>query len=356
MILTAANLPAEIHTIEDVSSACELVRNGFTRMRTEVGKVIVGQQRVVDLILVAILADGHVLLEGPPGLGKTLLVRTLGEVLNLTNGRIQCTADLMPADIVGTTMVHEEPNSKTRRFTFCEGPVFHQLLLADEINRATPKCQSALLESMQEHSVSIDGTTRALPEPFFVLATQNPIEQEGTYPLPEAQLDRFMFKIDVGYASRHDLSEILTRTTGSTKVELGVVVDGDFILATQKLLCNILIAPHIQDYVTRLVLATHYKSPFAPNWIKDNMLVGASPRAAQAIVSSAKVAAVVDGRFAVSRRDVQAVAVPALQHRIVRTFEAETDGRTSSSMIDRILEEVPSVLTEEDGPIGREDV
>lgn len=225
--------------------------------------------------------------------------------------------------------------------------MFHQLLLADEINRATPKCQSALLESMQEHSVSIDGDTRPLPEPFFVLATQNPIEQEGTYPLPEAQLDRFMFKILVTHSTREELSEIITRTTSGLHVEATTIVDGDFILACQQLICHVVIAPHIQDYIARLVLATHAGSPHAPAWVTENISIGASPRGAQAIVSAAKVAAVVDGRFAVSRRDIRALAVPALQHRIVRTFEAETDARSTGEMIRRLLDEVPTLLRED---------
>jgi len=344
MIFSASKLPVHINSSTDVREGCEVIRAGFASMRTEIGKVIVGQQRIVDLVLVSIFANGHVLLEGPPGLGKTLLVRTLGDVLHLSTGRIQCTADLMPADIVGTTIVDHNESTNARQFTFREGPVFHNILLADEINRATPKCQSALLESMQEHSVSIDGVTRNLPVPFFVLATQNPIEQEGTYPLPEAQLDRFLIKITVGYSSREELNEIVDRTTSLQNIEASTVIEGDFILAVQQFARQVLIAPHIQDYVIRLVLSTHADSEFSPAWISDDILVGASPRAAQAIVTCAKVAAIIDGRFAVSHRDIRAIAIPALQHRIVRSFEAETDGRTASSMVDRLLDEIPEFV------------
>jgi len=344
MIFSASDLPTDITNTQDVRLGCDVICKGFASMRTEIGKIIVGQQRIVDLVLVSIFADGHVLLEGPPGLGKTLLVKTLGEVLNLTTGRIQCTADLMPADIVGTTIVDQNISANTREFTFKEGPVFHNLLLADEINRATPKCQSALLESMQERSVSIDGITRKLPIPFFVLATQNPIEQEGTYPLPEAQLDRFLLKIDVGYSSRSELNEIVDRTTSQKTAQADIVIDADFILGVQQFARQVVIAPHIQDYVTRLILSTHANSDYAPVWVADDILVGASPRAAQAIVSCAKVAAIIDGRFAVSHRDIRSIAVPALQHRLVRTFEAELSGRTAGSMVDRLLDELPTYL------------
>jgi MoxR-like ATPase len=345
---SASHLPKEITSVEDVRAGCKIIRRGFDGMRSEISNVVVGQKRVVDMVLVSIFANGHVLLEGPPGLGKTLLVRTLGEVLNLSTGRIQCTADLMPADIVGTTIVDYNEATGSREFTFRKGPVFHNVLLADEINRATPKCQAALLESMQERSVSIDGVTRDLPVPFFVLATQNPIEQEGTYPLPEAQLDRFLLKINVGYSSRTELNEIVERTTTGKNVDTEIIVNGDFIIGVQEFVRQVFIAPHIQDYVTRLVLATHGDSDHAPEWVSNDILVGASPRAAQAIVSCAKVAAIIDGRFAVSHRDVHAIAVPALQHRIVRTFEAETAARTSCSMVDRLLQDVPLFMMEDE--------
>jgi len=341
MILTSKDLPTETTTPEEVRQAFGIIRTSFIRMRQQMSEVIVGQQRVIDLVLVAILADGHVLLEGPPGLGKTLLVRTLGDVLALSNSRIQCTADLMPADIVGTTIVDEEQGSSSRRFSFRKGPVFHQLLLVDEINRATPKTQSAMLEAMQERSVSVDGTTRMLPEPFFVLATQNPIEQEGTYPLPEAQLDRFMFKIDVQHSNREEMNEILARTTAMLDSDASTTTDASFLLSAQQVLRQVVIAPHIQDFVTRLILATHPNSEYSPSWISRDVVVGASPRGAQAVIRGAKVAAVIDGRFSVSLRDIEAVAVPALQHRIVRSFEAQTANRLAVDVIEELVREVP---------------
>ena len=292
------------------------------------------------MVLVAIFADGHVLLEGPPGLGKTLLVETLSNTLKLTHSRIQCTADLMPADIVGTTIVDEHESTGKREFRFEEGPVFCQLLLADEINRATPKCQSALLEAMQEGSVSVDGVTHALPAPFFIMATQNPIEQEGTYPLPEAQLDRFMFKINVSHSNQDELNEILNRTTSDSVTHSKTVIDAAFVKSAQVFLKNITISGHVQDYVARLILATHSDSEYAPSWIRDEIQVGVSPRASQAIVSSAKVVAVISGRYAVSIDDINKVAVSALQHRMTRTFEAQAAFISEQGIIERLIAEI----------------
>ncbi len=333
-------MPDEYVSVSDVKESCQIFRDAFVHLKKEIGNVIVGNSSVIDLVLVAIFADGHVLLEGPPGLGKTLLVETLSDTLKLSHSRIQCTADLMPADVVGTTIVDEHELTQKREFRFERGPVFCQLLLADEINRATPKCQSALLESMQERSVSIDGVTHALPSPFFVLATQNPIEQEGTYPLPEAQLDRFMFKINVTHANQSEMNEILNRTTTDTIQYAKSVIDEEIVLQAQSFLKHISISGHVQDYVARLVLATHAGSEFAPKWVKDEIQVGVSPRASQAIVSSAKVVAVINGRFAVSIDDIKKVAVAALQHRMTRTFEAQTAFISEQSIVERLIDEL----------------
>ena len=333
-------LPIEYNTVSDVKEGCQIFREAFKQLKHELSNVIVGNSSVIDLVLVAIFADGHVLLEGPPGLGKTLLVETLSNTLNLTHARIQCTADLMPADVVGTTIVDEHEYTGKREFRFERGPVFCQLLLVDEINRATPKCQSSLLESMQERSVSVDGVTHALPTPFFVLATQNPIEQEGTYPLPEAQLDRFMFKINVKHSNQNELNEILNRTTSDIATHASTVIDAEFVTSAQAFLKNITISGHVQDYVARLILATHADSEYAPHWIQDEIQIGVSPRASQAIVSSAKVVSVINGRYAVSIEDINTVAVSALQHRMTRTFEAQTAFISEQSIIERLIDEI----------------
>jgi MoxR-like ATPase len=324
-----------------VKRACAAFRDVFAALRREIGRVIVGQSEVVDQTLIALFANGHVLLEGVPGLGKTLLVRTLGRVLNLPFARIQFTPDLMPSDITGTSVVVEDPRSGRRQFTFRPGPIFSQLLLADEINRATPKSQAALLEAMQERSVTVAGRTHALAQPFLVMATQNPIEQEGTYPLPEAQLDRFLFKIVVPYTTRGEMNRIVGRTTTTDPSAVSQVLDGASILEAQRLACRVVVAPHVQDYAIRLVLATHPGGPLSTAESQRYIHVGVSPRAAQALVSGAKVMAIVEGRYAVAFKDIGRIAKASLRHRILRSFEAEADGVSTDDIIDGLLERVP---------------
>ncbi|MHB1307307.1 MAG: AAA family ATPase [Limisphaerales bacterium] len=315
-------------------------RETYSALRNEIGKVIVGQTEIVDGTLTAILGGGHVLLEGVPGLGKTLLVRTLSEVLDLSFSRIQFTPDLMPADILGTNLVMEMPDGR-RMFQFQKGPIFAHLILADEVNRATPKTQSAMLEAMQEHSVTAGGELRRLSEPFFVLATQNPIDQEGTYPLPEAQLDRFFFKLLVGYPSAVELTEVLNRTTENVKVQLNRVVTRDAILELQRLVRQVPVATHVKDYAVRLVLATHPKTTTAMPIATQFLRFGSSPRGAQTLMLAGKVRALAEGRFNVSFDDIQAVALPAMRHRLILNFEAEAEGVTTDHILGQILKEVP---------------
>ena len=315
-------------------------RQTYAALRGEISKTIVGHDAIVDGTLIALLAGGHVLLEGVPGLGKTLLVRTLSEVLDLTFNRIQFTPDLMPADILGTNIVMEVPGGR-REFQFQKGPIFAHLLLADEINRATPKTQSALLEAMQEHSVTAGGEIRRLEEPFFVMATQNPIDQEGTYPLPEAQLDRFFFKLLVGYPSGVELTEVLTRTTEGTKASVGKVLDREKLLELMALVRQVPVASHVKDYAVRLVLATHTKTETAAPIANQYLRFGSSPRGAQTLVLAGKVRALVQGRFNVSFDDVHAMAPAALRHRLILNFEAEAEGITTDHIITHIMKEVP---------------
>ena len=331
-------LEGGLDDIESVRKRCEKFRELFMALRKEIGTVLVGQNQVVDLTLAALFADGHVLLEGVPGLGKTLLVRTLGATLGLSFSRVQFTPDLMPADITGTTLFVEDPNTGRRSFSFRPGPVFAQLVLADEINRATPKSQSALLEAMQEKSVTVGGLTRPLERPFFVMATQNPIEQEGTYPLPQAQLDRFLLKILVPAAQRDEMNEVLRRTTTGVTSAPRQVLDAGRILAAQKLARQIVVAPHVQDYLIRLVLSTHPGGEHCPKDLAEYIRIGVSPRGAQAIVSAAKIVAMMDGRYAVSFADVKTVAAPALRHRLERSFEAEADGVTTDNIVEELLQ------------------
>ena len=309
-------------------------------LRAELGKVIVGQDAVVEGTLIALFAGGHVLLEGVPGLGKTLLVRTLGEVLDLSFSRIQFTPDLMPADILGTNIVMEIAGGR-REFQFQRGPIFAQLVLADEINRATPKTQSALLEAMQEHQVTAGGELRKLVEPFFVMATQNPIDQEGTYPLPEAQLDRFFFKILVGYPSAEELTEVLSRTTTGVRAGVERVLTHEALLELMKLVREVPVASHVKDYAVRLVLATHPKTETAAPIASQYLRFGSSPRGGQTLLLAGKVRALTEGRFNVSFDDIEAVAAAALRHRLILNFEAEAEGITTDHIIGQILRDVP---------------
>jgi MoxR-like ATPase len=314
-------------------------RKAYGKVFREIGKVIVGHSDIVHGILTCLFVGGHALLEGVPGLGKTLLVRTLSQVLDLKFNRIQFTPDLMPSDIIGTNIISETAEGK-RAFTFQAGPLFAQIVLADEINRATPKTQSALLEAMQEHSVTVGGTIHRLEEPFFVMATQNPIEQEGTYPLPEAQLDRFFFKLVVNYSGREEMATILDRTTRGEWPKAEKVMDGSQIQQWQQLVREVLVAPQVQDYAIRLVLATHPGGDYAAADTNRYIRCGASPRGAQALVLGAKVRALLEGRYNVSFEDIRKVYLPALRHRILLNFEAQAENIPSDVVLQAILKEV----------------
>ena len=323
-----------------MQAEAEAFRDRYHAVREMIGRVIVGHDDIVHGVLTAVLCGGHCLLEGVPGLGKTMLVRTLSRVLDLDFNRIQFTPDLMPADILGTNMIVEDAEGH-RRFEFQRGPVFTQILLADEINRATPKTQSAMLETMQEGTVTAGGTRFELDQPFFVLATQNPIEQEGTYPLPEAQLDRFLFKLVVGYSSREDLNTIVQRTTRDEKIDLEKVMDGAEILKWQHLVRQVILADHVQDYLVRLNLATHPDGPHSVDATNSYVRWGASPRGAQTLALASKVRALLEGRYNVSFEDVRRVFLPAMRHRVLLNFEAQAEGIDPDQVLLDILEKVP---------------
>jgi MoxR-like ATPase len=309
-------------------------------IETEVARVIVGQQEVVRGVIICILAGKHALLEGVPGLGKTMLIRSLADALDLKFSRIQFTPDLMPADITGTDILEDDEHGRKVK-QFQSGPVFANLILADEINRATPKTQSALLEAMQEASVTVANRTFILEPPFFVLATQNPLEMEGTYPLPEAQLDRFMFKVNVRYPSVNDLVTVLERTTGVDVPHAEKVADGREIIAMGRLALNTPVASHVNDYVARLIVASHPEDPSAPERVKNFVRYGASPRGAQALIIGGKINALLEGRFNVSFEDIQAIAMPALRHRLLLNFEGLAEGITADEIISDLLKSVP---------------
>jgi MoxR-like ATPase len=318
-------------------------RTRFAALETEIGKVIVGQPEIVRGVLTSLFVGGNVLLEGVPGLGKTLLIRTLSQVLDLRFTRIQFTPDLMPSDIVGTDVILESDTGKRER-RFQSGPLFSQIVLADEINRAIPKTQSAMLEAMQERTVSVGGTTHKLPHPFFVLATQNPIEQEGTYPLPEAQLDRFLFKLLVPFTTREELNRILDRTTRNETPVVNKVMDADEIGTWMQLVREVLVAAPVQDYAIRLLLATHPNTEYATPEANRYFRAGASPRGAQSLILAGKVRALLEGRFNVSFEDVRKVYFPAMRHRVLMNFEAQAEGVTS----DQVLAAVLNAVTEKD--------
>jgi len=325
-------VPSE-QSLEKLSHQIQLVRN-------EIAKVIVGHQEVVDGVIIALLAGGHVLLEGVPGLGKTTLLRTLGRALQLRYSRIQFTPDLMPADIVGS-MVMETDDRGVKNLRFQPGPIFSHLVLADEINRATPKTQSALLEAMQERTVTSGTVTHELEEPFLVMATQNPLEMEGTYPLPEAQLDRFLMKILVGYPSRAELDIIVQRTLASTQPQVERVVDRDQILAIRRAAMDVLAAPHVREFASHLVLATQPEQAEAHPLAKKYVRYGSSPRGAQALLQSARVLALMRGRWNVSIDDLRDLALQCLRHRLILNFDAHAEGKTTDALLTEILNTIP---------------
>ncbi len=342
-------------TSEDDLAAVEKLRDAYAKLRTELGKVIVGQQTVLEELLVAIFARGHCLLIGVPGLAKTLMIQTLSDALNLSYKRVQFTPDLMPSDITGTDLVQEDKATGRREFKFVEGPIFANLVLADEVNRTPPKTQAALLEAMQERQVTVSGQRHALPNPFFVLATQNPIEQEGTYPLPEAQLDRFMLNIFVDYPDEAEEREIVRVTTGKALAEVSKVLGGEEIIQLQQMVRRVPVADHVINYAVRLARLTRVprggaEDESAPDFIRDYVSWGAGPRASQFLVLAAKARSILNGRFSVSTEDIRAVAGPVLRHRIVTNFNAEAEGIKPDDIVQRLIETLPNDIDE--GPDG----
>ncbi|MCZ7609000.1 MAG: AAA family ATPase [Ignavibacterium sp.] len=317
----------------------EQLNKKVNEIKTEISKVIVGQSSVIDHLIIALLSRGHCLLVGVPGLAKTLLIKTLAEVLDLKFSRIQFTPDLMPSDITGTEILDEDTITKQRNFRFISGPVFANIILADEINRTPPKTQAALLEAMQEHKVTAAGKTYQLPEPFFVLATQNPIEQEGTYPLPEAQLDRFMFNLWLDYPSSEEEVKVVQTTTSQYKAELNKVVAAQEIIDYQKLVLKVPVAPNVIEFAVKISNMTRPVNGYAPKYVKDWVTWGAGPRASQYLVLAAKTKAIVEGRFTPNIDDIKSVVLPVLRHRIITNFSAEADGITSVDVIKKIIEE-----------------
>ena len=338
--MTNENEPA---SADHQARAARLV-DACQKIREQIRKVVVGQEDVVEQLLIAILARGHCLLEGVPGLAKTLMIRSLAETMNLGFNRVQFTPDLMPADITGTDIIQENRETGHRDLVFDKGPIFTQMLLADEINRTPPKTQAALLEAMQEHEVTVGGKTYTLDEPFFVLATQNPIEQEGTYPLPEAQRDRFLFNVVVDYPSRDEESDIIDRTTSTVSAKISAVVSGQDIIECQETVRLVPLPEHVKQFVLDLVRSARPKDEGSAAWVKDMIEWGPGPRACQQIVLAAKARAIMHERHHVTLDDIEALAYPVLRHRIVPTFNAEAEGVSVDDLITRLLKEVPATL------------
>jgi len=325
---------------ERIAELLDSFHRSYERINEELAKAIIGQHDVIRQVLACIFTRGHCLLVGVPGLAKTLLVSSLARTMDLSFKRIQFTPDLMPSDITGTNVIDETPSGR-REFRFVQGPIFANLVLADEINRTPPKTQAALLQAMQEREVTVAQTTYPLPQPFFVIATQNPIEQEGTYPLPEAQLDRFMFEVRIDYPSLEEEEQILMRTTRGETPELKKVLTGRAILTFQKLVYSVAVSEYVIKYVARLVRATRPSDPTAPEFVKELVDWGAGPRAGQFLVLGAKALAALDGRFHVSTQDVREIAIPVLRHRISTNFQAQAEGLSSDDIVRRLLETVP---------------
>ncbi len=338
--MSSESLPGAVPADGDVDRIAKMQRS-YAQLTEELRKVIVGQERVIELMLVAMFSGGHCLLIGVPGLAKTLLVSTLARLLSLSFKRVQFTPDLMPSDITGTEIIQEDPVTGQRSFKFLRGPVFANLLLADEINRTPPKTQAALLEAMQERHVTVGDRTDPLPVPFFVLATQNPIEHEGTYPLPEAQLDRFMFSIQVRYPSETEELEVMRRTTNPSRVELASVLTDAEIRGIEEMVPRVPAGDHVYRFALRLVRSTRPEEPSAPAYVKECLSWGAGPRAAQFLILGAKARAILRGRSYATTDDVAAVADPVLAHRLVTNFNAEAEGVTPSSIVERLLAEIP---------------
>ncbi|QNN22667.1 MoxR family ATPase [Planctomycetales bacterium ZRK34] len=334
----------------DAPDAVELaakLREAHQRMLDQIGKVIVGQSDVIDELLIALFCQGHAVLVGVPGLAKTLLVSTIARTLSLQFSRIQFTPDLMPSDITGTEVIEENKSTGQRELRFVKGPVFANVLLADEINRTPPKTQAALLEAMQEHQVTASGIKHHLPQPFFVLATQNPIEQEGTYPLPEAQLDRFMFQIKVGYPAEEEELDIVRRTTARIKVDVDSVLNAEQVMEIQRIVRDVPVADHVIRYALRLVRATRiHETGTRPEFVTRYLQWGAGPRASQYLILGAKARAILDGRNHVEPSDIKAVAHPVLRHRLIPNFNAEADGVDADQVIDRLLESIDPDTTD----------